>query len=390
MRKRSALALLVVVFGLVAPIVAVGGAPASATTPEAEASGAELLVRPSKIGPYAVGRTTVSMTDPSRSGFEPDTFRTLTVDVWYPSDPEQVVGATKSFLDLLVTQAELPLAYADTEVSLDGDFPLVVFSHGSGGIRFQSWFLMEFLASHGFVVVAPDHAGNTALDGLFGTTTPFAVTARNRPLDVSFVLDQMLASDDTVGDRFENTLDERHIGVVGHSFGGFTALAMEAGYGDIAPDPRVDAIVPVAPAAGPFTDAELSTITDPMLLLGGTSDITTPILNNTTRPWELVSSDRAYRVDIDRAGHNSFTNICDLRDILLDAGLPPDLLEAILANAEEGCAPELLPIKQVQRITNLYVVSFLQRVLNRDGGYQRFLTRGYARSRDLPVDFYRR
>ncbi len=43
-----------------------------------------------------------------------------------------------------------------------GDFPLVIYSHGNGGLRYVSAFLTEHLASHGFVVMAPDHTGNTA------------------------------------------------------------------------------------------------------------------------------------------------------------------------------------------------------------------------------------
>ena len=237
------------------------------------------------------------------------------------------------------------------------------------------------------MVAAPDHAGNTALDGAFGTTTPFDVTARNRPQDVSFVIDQMEARDATPGDRFAGRIDEEHIAVVGHSFGGFTALAAASGYQDIPADPRVDAIVPIAPASNPFTDAELASITVPMLLLGGTSDTTTPIVPNTTRPWELTNASPRYRVDVDRAGHSSFTNICDLYTLLVDAGLPPALLGALAANAADGCAPDLRPIAEVQRLTNLYTTAFLQRTLLGDGHAQRYLTPGYARSHRLPVAF---
>ena len=42
--------------------------------------------------------------------------------------------------------------------------PVVAFSHGFFAIRFQSAFLMEHLARHGFVVIATDHPRNTILD----------------------------------------------------------------------------------------------------------------------------------------------------------------------------------------------------------------------------------
>ena len=40
-------------------------------------------------------------------------------------------------------------------------WPLVVFSHGSGAFRASYIYWTEFLASHGFVVVAGDHPGQS-------------------------------------------------------------------------------------------------------------------------------------------------------------------------------------------------------------------------------------
>jgi hypothetical protein len=102
-----------------------------------------------------------------------------------------------------------------------------------------------------------------------------------------------------------------------------------------------------------------------------------------------VSSKTKYRVDIDRAGHASFTNICDLVDRLVGAGLPPAFLTGLQSLANEGCAPDLRPIGQVQELTNLYTLAFLERTLNH-GHTQRYLTPGYARSHHLPVAFLRR
>ena len=45
--------------------------------------------------------------------------------------------------------------------------PRVVFSHGKKDTRFRSFFFNENFAGHGLVVVAPGHAGNTALDLIF-------------------------------------------------------------------------------------------------------------------------------------------------------------------------------------------------------------------------------
>jgi predicted dienelactone hydrolase len=130
---------------------------------------------PDGPGPYTVGLTTVRMVDPTRAD------RTLTVDIWYPAEARS--DLPRAAIDLIFTQVPLPGVLAEPEAAR-GSFPLVVFSHGNGGVRFQSWFLMETVASHGFVVAAPDHAGNTALDAIAGTSDPIAVAAVNRPRDV--------------------------------------------------------------------------------------------------------------------------------------------------------------------------------------------------------------
>jgi predicted dienelactone hydrolase len=265
--------------------------------------------------------------------------------------------------------------------SSHGPFPLVVFSHGSGGIRFQSWFLTEALASHGFFVVAPDHKGNTALDGLFGTSDPFDVVARNRPLDVSRVIDVM--------SRFEDVVDGSRIAVVGHSFGGFTALAAATGWQDVPPDPRVDAIVPISAPTGSFRNEQLRSIDVPTLLLSGTSDITVELDPNTTRAWDRLDVKGSRRIDVRKAGHSSFTNVCDLYEVLADAGLPPELLEFLVSQVQEGCAPELIPIEEAQRLTILYTVAFLRWHLEPDERYHDYLRTGYARAHQLPVRFFK-
>jgi predicted dienelactone hydrolase len=236
------------------------------------------------------------------------------------------------------------------------------------------------------VVAAPDHAGNTALDAIAGTTDPIGVAAANRPRDVSFVIDQMLARDRDAADPLHGRIDERDIAVAGHSFGGFTALATAAGFVDYRADPRVDAIVPIAPATFGFSDEQLTSIDLPTLLMGGTSDTVVPIEPGIVRAWDLISGRPEYRVDLVAAGHNSFTNVCDIRDAFVVAGVGQPILGFVEEQAEDGCAPELLPIDEAQRVTTLYVVSFLTTELQGNSRYSRYLSPRYADRHDLPVD----
>jgi predicted dienelactone hydrolase len=346
-------------------------------TTAASTAGAEPLAPPDELGPFAVGRTTFVVVDPSRND------RTLIVDAWYPVDADDAVGVPFSVYDLIFAPLPSEVALDAPLVSVAEPFPLVVFSHGNNGIRFQSFFLTEILASHGFVVVAPDHAGNTAADLLF-PGQPFET--RDRPLDVSLVITRMLEKNADPADPFFETLDGVRIGVMGHSFGGFTTMAMASGFQDVPPDHRVRALVPISPAVGGLSDEQLASVEPTEIVIGGTADVTVPIVPSSVRAFELPSARPRYRIDVEDAGHNSFTNICDFFEVLLGAGVPQDFLEFLLGNADEGCAPELIPIDEAHRVTSLYTVAFLQRNLALDPRYQRFLTPGL--SMEEPVEFF--
>jgi len=338
---------------------------------------------PDALGPWAVGRSTFEAVDPTR-----DDGRALSVDAWYPVDPADA-GSAFSRYDLLLTFIESEVALDAPPPSARGPFPLVVFSHGNGGIRFQSFFLCEALASHGFVVVAPDHTGNTAIDLLLGSSDPFAKSAVDRPLDVSFLITTMLERSADPADEFHRRIDPRRVGVSGHSFGGFTSLAVAAGFVLAPPDPRVRAIVPIAPASSIFDDEALASIRIPTLILGGTLDETTPVEPESARPYALVAARPRYRVDVLGAGHGSFTEICAIVDALVLVGIPPEVAGLLLGELAEACGPDLIPIGEAQRLTNLYAIAFLKRFVALDPRYERWLTPGLAKRGRLAVDLFR-
>lgn len=381
-RSRPTLALALLLL-LAAP-------PASAATAPA----------PDAPGPYAVGHTAFEAYDATRD-------RTLPVHVWYPVRPRDAVGAPAVY-GVLFLGLPSPVAIADAPLPPRGLFPLVIFSHGNGGLGLQSFFLTEALASHGFVVVAPDHAGNTLVDALFGGLDTAAIlrSALDRPRDVSFLIDLMLERSFTPGDFFHLAVNPFRIGVAGHSFGGFTSLAVAAGFDaeaasafgvavppDFAPipaDPRVRAIVPIAPASTPLGDGELARIRVPTLLIGGTLDRTTPLVPEVTRPFAQIRGRPLYRADLIDAAHFSFTNACDLIALATDAGLPPALVDDAIAGAnQEGCAPDLLPVAEAQRITNLLTVAFLRRHLAGDARYERYLQPAWIERREPDLDLFR-
>src|SRR5262249_1346501 len=150
------------------------------------------------------------------------------------------------------------------EVSLDGaqpsgtiGFPLVIYSHGGGGNGDEADTLMESLASHGFVVAAPNHLGGDIL--VFGGGGDSAEgLRRNRPRDVSLVIDALLARNLDPLDPLAAHINPHEIGVAGFSFGGWTATAMASGHTEpstgleVPPDPRVRAVATIARGNGGY------------------------------------------------------------------------------------------------------------------------------------------
>src|SRR5262249_61965308 len=97
--------------------------------------------------------------------------RPLGVEVGYPAE---ATGPRDRYRVL----PGFPLSEQDAARDLPvraGRYPLVLFSHGFGGHRRQSTFLTTHLASHGYVVAAPDHTGTTLVDLLHaGAAAPSA------------------------------------------------------------------------------------------------------------------------------------------------------------------------------------------------------------------------
>ncbi|OUJ76164.1 alpha/beta hydrolase family protein [Hymenobacter crusticola] len=196
----------------------------------------------------------------------------------------------------------------------EGVFPLVLISHGNGGSGMTHRLLAHYLARHGFVVGLPDHPFNNRLDNSWEKTVQ-NLTHRPRHLELA------------INELFENPhvtkfLKPDTVGLIGHSVGGYTALALAGGAPSSFPwesadnqfhpiptptDSRVKALVLLAPAAMWFRAAgALHTIQAPTLLLTGEVDVHTPIehahviLNGVPDPAKVQ-----HRV-VENAGHFSF------------------------------------------------------------------------------------
>lgn len=161
-----------------------------------------------------------------------------------------------------------------------GEWPLVLVSHGRGSTPWVHRDLGVHLARERFAVAMLAHAGNTlGDDGLMGTS----LNLENRPRHVRLVADAALA-DEVIGPR----LLRRGFGIVGHSFGGYTALVAAGGRPTAFPDetlervarplsiprdPRVRALVLLAPATEWLAaEGALAEVDVPILMRTGEKD----------------------------------------------------------------------------------------------------------------------
>jgi predicted dienelactone hydrolase len=173
----------------------------------------------------------------------------------------------------------------------NGPFPVIVFSHGLGGSREGYEYLGRCWASHGYVSVHLQHPGsdstvwgNSPMTEAMPNLRKAAANldnAANRPLDVSFAIDQLekLNLEDS---PLKGRLDLARVGMAGHSFGAFTTLAIAGqvfigvGGKEISfADPRVKAATAMSspvPVNKATLDRAFGKIKIPCLHMTGTED----------------------------------------------------------------------------------------------------------------------
>jgi predicted dienelactone hydrolase len=298
------------------------------TTPEPTVDLAALGER----GPHGAGSRALDITG--------STGTPLTLQLWYPT---AIPDADLLYDGIIPGRAAL-----NAEVLCDEVRGLVAFSHGNGGTRLQSPFLTEHLASHGWAVVAPDHTGNTVFD----PSAPFGEILVRRPVDVADSVDAAFA-------ELAGCLDEAEGYVVaGHSFGGYTALAVAgATVNDLTgasvdlSDPRVRGAVGLAPwdAFGAITDGAAE-IEVPTLVLTGARDETTP-LAQVERLYEPLTVDPRWLGTLLDGGHFTFSPIaCSLED-------------------GDGCGESYVPLEVATALVNASVTALVEGIRGTDGAF---------------------
>ena len=271
---------------------------------------------PSAPEPFAVRTHTFGARDPSRD-------RLFPCDIWCPNEP--------------------------------GVWPLILFSHHSRGNRRSATYLTTYLASHGYLVAALDHPEVIAPE-IAGNVQGFIA---NRVPDARFLLDYML------GGAIPCTArpDPDRIAIVGHSAGGWTALALPE------TDTRIQAVVALAPggASNPKPGIIPATLSfnwprpPATLYIVAEDDVLTPIAgmhelySRTPGPKQMVV--------LPRADHLHFMdNVEQAHEQLRAASLPP---EASWISREMRPIAELCTGEEAHRQIQSYTVAHLTTALSR-------------------------
>jgi len=243
-------------------------------------------IDPNQPGPFGVGVRTVQMTKDSVA--TPGTPRVLDTVVWYPAAPGAAPINTR-----LGGVVDAPLDNSG------GPYPLLMFSHGSCGYAFQSTFLTMSLASHGIIVAAPPHPGNTIFEiQTCGTGAALVASLQERPNDIIFATDQLAAAAADSTSPFFGAIDPARVGMSGHSFGGLTTYLV------VDRDPRYRIAVPMAGAA----PAQTTMMTIPSLSI--LSELDSYVNNARIRAEYAAASAPKIQVEILNAGHFAFSDGC--------------------------------------------------------------------------------
>lgn len=338
---------------------------------------------PAVSGSQTVQQQTLFLQDRQRN-------RTIPVDLYFPK------------------QADLRLPLASRLRGAPSRQPLVVISHGFGADRKFFAYLARHLASYGLTVAALEHPGSNAkrLLSVSSVNNPSELLPGTefvtRPLDVSFVLDELAKLNQQPG-LLQGKLNTQQVSAIGHSLGGYTVLALAGGEVNLAElrqfcknatpigqapgdwlqcaaadlperrlnlrDQRVKSAIALNPLVGNLFGKSLTQVTIPVLLLAGTEDTITPAINHQLRPFTQLRSPK-YLLTAIGGTHLSISD------------------SANVANANNqstfGKERQGEETKSLRQLVQGVSLAFIKQLTPEAKTYAPFLTSAYAQSFSTP------
>ncbi len=330
-------------------------------------------------GAYRVGVQTLNVTDEAHK-------RTLKLEVWYPAILEAEQERTEYRAQVGKTKYVLTGRAGRDAPILESikPFPLLIFSHGQPDDRIQTAYLLEHLASQGFVVAAIDHTGSTNAD-----VTPLAYTDSlvYRPRDILFVMTE-------VPKRFANS-NPNNIGLIGYSYGGYSSLNVAGigldsnhtrsycaglpaaffpcamlpflpglesvrGSSVIKPDPRVKAVFVMAPYGGLWmSESQLGAMRLPLFIGAGSEDDVAVPSRDALMMYAKSGSSPKYLLTLEGARHHPWV-VC-----------PP---EVIGTADEHNCRETVWNRTRAHALTQHFATAFFKRFLKSQSEFEPYLT----------------
>ena len=214
-------------------------------------------------GLYSIGTKRMMWVDSTRTnwfldGYGP--YRKLMTQIWYPADNQTLIKKSK-YIDnkkalthtIELQGYEIPNIFTDqlglvecnswedAEPLLNNKYPIIIFSHGHGGLRTQNTNQVEELVSHGYIVIAVDHTYDAGFVQFLDGEIIYSLTSRpsDQPLvetpktfytrfgyrmdDINFIIKQidLFSKYDS---NISSIMDKNNIGIFGHSFGALTSF----------------------------------------------------------------------------------------------------------------------------------------------------------------------
>jgi predicted dienelactone hydrolase len=279
--------------------------------------------------------------------------------------------------------------------------PAIVIYPGLISNREPLLYLAEHLASYGFAVVLTISPTSSAdqLDKLIvGVASEIAPPASfiERPHDITAVLNYLEKSSQA------NSVNWKNVGMVGHSFGGYAALALvsdaQIQFADLAEacqgkynwnaslllqcvalglpnktyklgDPRITAAIAVNPVTSHVLGKPaLSKITVPIAIVGSSDDTFAPVVSEQIVPFTWLTTPNRYLVLLNRAGHTAVTAITS------SDRLSPEII-SVLAGPNAIASQDYL---------KLLSVAFFKTYLVQESDYASYLKTEYFASISTP------
>ncbi|MEO1684227.1 MAG: alpha/beta hydrolase [Cyanobacteria bacterium J06631_12] len=312
--------------------------------------------------------------------------------------------------------------------AISGPIPVMVFSHGYSASRSveRAVSLARSLAANGFVVAVPEHVGSNKdyqrdfYKGLIDESFD-AMTFINRPLDIKFLLDTLEQKND---EAFQGRLQLDQVGIIGHSLGGYTALALAGATVDVARlqqqcdpetnftldtvnlalliqcralelgasltaspslgpvayerptaiqqltdgslrDDRVGLVIALAPLSSLFGPQGIENVRSPVVIMGGAYDMSAPIALEQLSAFQWLTTEHKYFYITEHLAHTA-----ELTRIALD-----------IAHPEEDAVDRFNTFEsELLSLTESLIIAHGKVHLQADESYRPYLTSAYVRA----------